>query len=311
LFVVISYPPVHAIFGVSPHGILAAAGGLAGAVLLMREVRRRGADTAPLERALLWAVPAGIVGARADYVISHPHEFSSLGQVLALWHGGLALFGGLIAGLSVGVIVAHRAGIYAIRLLDAAAPSIALAIAVGRIGDLLLLDHLGKPAASAWALAYRVQLGSQLAPGFGPSPAIAPPSGASCADVGKFYAGCSYHLSAGYDLLGSVLLLALLLLLRRRGGYHAGVMFSVWALWYGTQRLALDFTRGVDERPLAGLTGTQLLAIGVLTLAIGSLSMIGLRHRGWGEQPGEPCSRAAPLQRAPQHDHSTPAPIQP
>jgi phosphatidylglycerol:prolipoprotein diacylglycerol transferase len=311
LFVVISYPPVHAIFGVSPHGILAAAGGLAGAVLLMREVRRRGADTAPLERALLWAVPAGIVGARADYVISHPHEFSSLGQVLALWHGGLALFGGLIAGLSVGVIVAHRAGIYAIRLLDAAAPSIALAIAVGRIGDLLLLDHLGKPAASAWALAYRVQLGSQLAPGFGPSPAIAPPSGASCADVGKFYAGCSYHLSAGYDLLGSVLLLALLLLLRRRGGYHAGVMFSVWALWYGTQRLALDFTRGVDERPLAGLTGTQLLAIGVLTLAIGSLSMIGLRHRGWGEQPGEPCPRAAPLQRAPQHDHSTPAPIQP
>jgi hypothetical protein len=133
----------------------------------MREVRRRGADTAPLERALLWAVPAGIVGARADYVISHPHEFSSLGQVLALWHGGLALFGGLIAGLSVGVIVAHRAGIYAIRLLDAAAPSIALAIAVGRIGDLLLLDHLGKPAASAWALAYRVQLGSQLAPGSG------------------------------------------------------------------------------------------------------------------------------------------------
>jgi prolipoprotein diacylglyceryltransferase len=294
---VISYPPVHAIFGVSPHGILAAGGGLAGGVLLMREVRRRGTDPATLERALLWAVPAGIVGARADYVISHPHEFSSLGQMLALWQGGLALFGGLIAGLGVGTIIAYRAGIHVMRLLDAAAPSIALAIAIGRIGDLLLLDHLGKPTASTWALAYRIRLGSQLAPGFGPSPAIRPPGGASCADVGRFYVGCSYHLTAGYDLVGSLLLFALLLLLRRRGGYRAGVMFSVWTLWYGGQRLALDFARGVDERPLAGLTGTQLLAVAVLAFAIASLSMIGLRRRGLGEQPGDLSSRLAPLQR--------------
>lgn len=302
---VISYPPVHAVFGVSPHGILAAAGIFVGAVLLMREVRRRGTDTAPLERALFWAVPAGVVGARADYVISHPHEFSSLGQMLALWQGGLALFGGLLAGLSVGVIVAYHAGIHAMRLLDAAAPSIALAIAVGRLGDLLLLDHLGKPTASAWALAYRVQRGSLLAPGFGPSPAIPPPTGASCADPGQFYAGCSYHLTAGYDLLGSLLLLALLLVLRRRGGYHAGVMFSVFALWYGTQRLALDFTRGIDERPLAGLTGTQLLAVGVLTLASASLSMIGFRRRGWGERRGESSSRVASLYRATRTERST------
>jgi prolipoprotein diacylglyceryltransferase len=194
------------------------------------------------------------------------------------------------------------------RLLDAAAPSIALAIVIGRIGDLLLLDHLGKPTESAWALAYRVQRGSQLAPGFGPSPAVPPPGGRSCADVGQFYAGCAYHLSAGYDLLGSLLLLAFLLLLRRRGGYHAGVMFSVWALWYGSQRLALDFTRGVDERPLVGLTGTQLLAIGVLTLAAGSLATIGLRRRGWGEQPGEASSRVAPLRRVSRTELSTTAP---
>jgi len=44
--------------------------------VLLRDVRRRGVDPAPF--------------ARADYVISHPHEFYSIGQMLAVWHCGLA-----------------------------------------------------------------------------------------------------------------------------------------------------------------------------------------------------------------------------
>ena len=47
-------------------------------------------------------------------------------------------------------------------------------MAVGRVGDLLLLDHLGKPVHSGWALAFRIRAGSQLAPGYEPRPAIAP-----------------------------------------------------------------------------------------------------------------------------------------
>lgn len=295
---VITYPPLHALFGVSPHGILSAVGVAVGALLLFREVRSRGADAAPLERALTWAIPAGVVGARLDYVISHPHEFGSVAQVLAVWQGGLALFGGLIGGLGVGLAVAHRRGIQIFRLLDACAPSLAIAIAIGRIGDILLLDHLGRSTSSALALAYRIPVGAQLAPGFGPSPAIRPPTGASCADLGRFYAGCTYHLSAGYDLIGSLLVFFLLIALRRQS-LRAGVAFSVWATWYGTQRLALDFTRGIDERPIVGLTGTQLLALAAISFALTSLIVIVARRRGWGEQPDDPPSRQAPLTRSP------------
>jgi len=278
---------------------LAAAGLAVGATLLIRETRRRGMDTAPIEWALIWGIPAGIVGARADYVISHPHQFSSLGQMLAVWQGGLALFGGLLGGVVAGLVVAHRAGVHVWRLLDAAAPSLAIAIAIGRVGDLLLLDHLGKPTSSGLAIAYRVQRGSQLAPGFGPSPAGSPPAGHSCTEVGQFYASCTYHLSAAYDLLGSLLLFMLLLALRRWVRYRAGVAFSVWAVWYGAQRLGLDFTRGVDERPIAGLTGTQLLAIGVIVFGLASLVTIAIRRRGWGERVGDPPSRDASLTRVP------------
>lgn len=302
----ISYPPLHSLFGLSPHGLLAAVGILAGAILLLREVRRRRAPSAPLERAMAWAIPAGIVGARADYVLSHPREFSSPIAVLQVWHGGLALFGGLIAGLAAGLIVAHRAGFQLARLLDALAPSLAVAIAIGRVGDLLLLDHLGKPTTSWWAISYRIPSGALLAPGFGPSPARRPPDGASCSDLGRFYAGCTYHLSAAYDLIGAALLAALLLWLRRRSRYRAGTAISVFAAWYGLQRLQLDYTRGIDERPVAGLTGTQLLAIVVLAAAVVSLVLIRARRRGWGEQRDDPPSREAPLRRI-QHPHEAPA----
>lgn len=295
--VTITYPPVPSVLGVSPHGILIVVGVVAGAVLLRREVRRRGLDPAIIERALTWALPAGIIGARADYVISHPGQFHSLGEVLAVWHGGLALFGGLIAGLAVGVIIAHRAGAHLPRLLDAAAPGLALAVAIGRIGDLLLTDHLGIPTTNRFALGYRVQTGYVLAPGFEPSPAVPPPPGVGCTEVGRFYAGCTYHLTPAYDLLGALVLFGVLMALRHRVGYRAGTAISLWALWYGAQRLALDFTRGIDERPVLGLTGTQLLAIGVVAAGAGSLAVIFVRRRGWGEGSEDPPSREASLFR--------------
>lgn len=309
----ITYQPVPELLGVSPHGILAAIGVLTGWLFLMREVRRRDLPTELVERALLWGIPAGIVGARLDFVISHPGSFDSVGQMLRLWEGGLALFGGLIAGSAATLIVLYRGGADLLRSLDAAAPGIALAIAIGRVGDLLLTDHLGKPiGAGGFGLAYEIKAGYDLAPGFLPSPAVPPPVGASCADTGMFYAGCSYHLTPAYDLVGAALLFILLVLLRRHVAYPAGFAISLWAAWYGAQRLGLDFTRGADERPLAGLTGTQLLAIVLLLAAVCSLVRLLLRStRNGGKQAGPSSRQGSMLRRDSEtgdpDDHPTPA----
>lgn len=280
----ITYPPVPSVLGISPHGILIAIGIGIGSWFLLRRLRAQGLPVEPVESALLWGIPAAIVGSRLDYVISHPGQFTSLWQAIALWNGGLALFGGLIAGFATGCVVLRRHGAPIVGILDAAAPAIPLAIAIGRIGDLLLTDHLGRPSQSAYALTYVIQRGYDLAPGFGPSPAVPPAAGQSCADVGSYYAGCSYQLSAGYDLIGAAgLTLALLLLARRRR--PAGFLFAVFGLWYGMQRLLLDFTRGIDERPLLGLTGTQLLAVGVVAASLTTLSLISWHRIGLTDHP--------------------------
>lgn len=168
----VSYPPVPTILGISPHGLFSALGIVIGILGLRDPATRRGIGVAELERALWWGVFAGIVGARGDYVISHPDQFTSILQVFKLWEGGLALFGGLILGSVAAAVSLRRSGIDTVVAFDTAAIYLPLAIAIGRIGDLLLTDHLGTPTNAPLALAYRVGRGAQLAPGFGTTSAV-------------------------------------------------------------------------------------------------------------------------------------------
>ncbi len=191
------------------------------------------------------------------------------------------MFGGLLAGLAVGLAIAGRGGFHVLRLLGAAAPSRALAIAIGRGGDCCywIISANRLSAAGGW----RTGSGSEVSWHRGLDRARL------CRPGRGILRGCRavprrlrHHLTAAYHLLGSLLLFGVLLGLRRRVRYRAGVAFSVWALWYGAQGLGLDFLRGVDERPLWGLTGTQLLALLVVAASLISLISIAVRRRRWG-----------------------------
>ena len=312
----LTFPPVQRVLGISPHGIFSALGFLVGAQLLLREVRRRDLDPEIVVRALTWAAVGAIVGARLDYVVSQPDNFfgggrsvgESLYDVIRLDRGGLAMFGGFIGGTLAALPILIRARVHLPRFLDAAAPGFAIGIVVGRIGDLIIADHLGDVVTQSWAkpFGYLIKPGYDLAPGFGPSPAVAGP----CTDSGNFFAGCTYHLSALYDMAGAILLLATLLLLVRRRRARAGVAICLWGAWYGVQRLVIDFTRSsVDEHVDLGpvsLTGTQLLGIALAGVCTVLLVVIAVRGRGLREAPGDPPSRQGGLLRAPDDGDAQP-----
>ncbi len=291
-----SYPPVQRVLLLSPHGVMTAVGFLLGARLLLDEVRRRDLDPEVVVKALTWSVVGVVVGARLDYVISQPDNFHSLGDVLAVWRGGIALFGGFIGGVLAALPVLRKAKVHLPRFLDAAAPGFALGVVMGRIGDLVIADHLGNPAPEwAKAISFTIKNGYHLAPGFNPSPAIP----GDCAEPGRFYAGCTYLLPAAYDLVGVLALFLLLMWLRKRATFRAGSLICVWGLWYGVQRVVLDNTRSqVDEHFALGpvsLTGTQILAV-VLAVVCGALLLrTRLRGYGLGETSDDPPSRAGSL----------------
>ncbi|MCA1822948.1 MAG: prolipoprotein diacylglyceryl transferase [Mycobacteriales bacterium] len=296
----LTFSPVQRVLFFSPHGVMTAVGFVVGGQLLVRECRRRDFDADVMVSALTRAALGAIVGARVDYVLFHWSDFfgagvtgSAIGSALRIWEGGLALYGGLIGGFAAGLPVLINARAHLPRILDATAPALALGVAIGRIGDLLIADHLGR-IAPGWAhpIAFLIEPGYHLAPGFMPSPAVVGP----CINNGEFYAGCHYYLAAGYDLVGAALLSALLLSLRRRGTARAGVAFATWGAWYGAQRFVIDFTRStVDAQLPLGLTDTQVL--GALLSITSLVVLVGIRRRRRGllELPNDPPSRAASL----------------
>ncbi len=292
----LTWPPIQRILFLSPHGIGSAAGFLVGASLLLKEVRRRAdLDEQVVVRALTWAAVGAIIGARLDYVVSHPGDWDSVVEMLKLWEGGLAMFGGFIGGVLAALPILIKEKVHLPRFLDAAAPGFAVGVVIGRIGDLLIWDHLGDPAKGwAKAIALEIKEGYDLAPGFGPDPARLPRAGETCAD--GFFAGCVYHQPALYDFVGALLLLGLLLWMRRNVRYRAGVAILTWGTWYGLQRLTVDFTRSIDEK-FYGLSGTQWLAAVLAAFSIVTLIVIKARGRGLSEEPDDPPSREGALVR--------------
>src|SRR5439155_13832670 len=144
-------------FAISPHGLGIAIGYLAGAAIFLRESRKRGYPEEVASSVIFWALIGTIVGARVAYVITHLSDYQRFTDVLAIWRGGISQLGGVVGAIIVSAIVVRRANRRGIHLsllkgLDAAAIPITMGVVIGRVGDLIIGDHLGKP--TSWLLAF-------------------------------------------------------------------------------------------------------------------------------------------------------------
>jgi prolipoprotein diacylglyceryl transferase len=101
----------------------------------------------------IWVVPAGIIGGRIYFDLTTPHDIPHhWWGPLAVWSGGLGVWGGIAAGALVGVWRLRRAGLRAGLFANAIAPALLVAQAVGRIGNYFNQELFGKPSGLPWAL---------------------------------------------------------------------------------------------------------------------------------------------------------------
>lgn len=149
LLAAISYEPLVRIrlgpLSVSPHGILTAVGFLVGARLLLRETRRLGVPDETMISMLTRAGVGALIGARVVYVANHLSSFDSPLEWIQVWEGGISLLGGIGGALVAALPVVRHARLPFFGLMDLAAPWLVLGIAIGRVGDLIIADHLGDP----------------------------------------------------------------------------------------------------------------------------------------------------------------------
>ena len=132
-------------FAISPHGLGIAIGFMIGGWLLGRIGVRRGVTPEHISTMLFWALIGAILGSRIAYVIAHLSEFDSPLEWLYVWKGGISLLGGITGAIVINIPRMRKYGYRFFQVMDPAAVALALGIGIGRIGDLIIGDHLGKP----------------------------------------------------------------------------------------------------------------------------------------------------------------------
>ncbi len=265
----ISYDPILRIglgpLSVSPHGLGIAIGFLIGARFMLPASRAKGIPDDLVYPLFTRAAIGSIIGARVAYVLNHPGEYESILDVLRIWEGGISLIGGFFGAILLALPRIRSSRLSFWKVMDAAAPGMALGVLVGRIGDLVIADHLGKP--TDFFLGFRC-------------PPLDVATGSPCAptDLATRTVGAVVHQTALYDMFFAALLLGALVLLRRRPRFD-GFLILVFASGYSVARLIEDFLREDVRR--FGLTGSQWTAVATLSLCLFTLLVLRRTPR-WG-----------------------------
>jgi prolipoprotein diacylglyceryl transferase len=245
------------------YGLMIAIGVVVAAWIARRRWAARGGDVDDIAAVAVWAVPAGLVGARLYHVITDWHRFEGRWwHVPAVWEGGLGIPGGLVAGVLVGVWAARRRGLPVATLLDVVAPAIPVAQAIGRLGNWFNQELFGGPTRLPWGL--------EIDPAHRP---------AGYADV------VTFHPTFLYEALWNLALAAALVAIERRWRPRPGQLFGGYVAGYAAGRLWVESLR-ID--PATELWGVRVnLWVSAATL-LAAVAVIVVRARGTGGPETEP-----------------------
>ena len=212
--------------GVALHayGVMLLLGILAAVWLTGVRWTRRGGDWDLVFRVAMWGVAGGIVGARLYHVITSWSEVPEpkWQGVFEIWRGGLGVWGGIAGGVLVGAIVVKRSGNSVYSFMDAVAPGLLLAQAIGRWGNYFNQELFGKPTNLPWGLEIDVQN----------RPA-------------QYVNSDTFHPTFLYESLWNFLGVGVLLLIDRRFRIRPPGLFALYVAWYTAFR-AFEETLRID-----------------------------------------------------------------
>ncbi len=117
--------------------------------------RRAGGDPDLCYEAAAWGFPAGLIGGRIYFLITTPSQIPPhWWGVFAIWKGGLGIWGGIFGGVLGGLYIVRKRLTRGdvLRFMDATAPGLLVAQAIGRIGNYFNQELFGKPSTLPWAL---------------------------------------------------------------------------------------------------------------------------------------------------------------
>jgi prolipoprotein diacylglyceryl transferase len=236
-----------------------------------RRWEQRGGERGVIYDIALWAVPFGLVGGRLYHVMTDwqtyfgPHG-KGLGKAIAVWEGGLGIWGAVALGGVGAWIACRRRGISLPAFGDAIAPGIVLAQAIGRLGNYFNQELTGGPTTLPWGLElfYRRSADGTVD--------VLNLNGVSTGEVAQVV-----HPTFLYELLWNVLVFALLIFVDRRFKIGHGRLFAMYVAAYCVGRFWVELMR-VD--PATQFGGIRVNSFTSTLVFLGAIAYILLAPKG-------------------------------
>ena len=242
------------------YGVIIGLGIALALFLAIRESDKRGLEKEVFADLMLWAIPIAIISARIYYVLFEWDYYAqNPGEIIAIWHGGIAIHGALIGSVVTAYLFAKKRKISFWQIADIAAPSIILGQAIGRWGNFMNQEAHGGEVSRAF-------LENMDLPDF---------------IINQMYInGAYYHPTFLYESIWNLAGFILLILLRKVN-LRRGEIFLSYLIWYSIGRFFIEGMR-TDSLMLTEISEWHKL-ISIVLIVVAVIAMLYRRYKGYAK----------------------------
>ncbi|MCF7597228.1 prolipoprotein diacylglyceryl transferase [Staphylococcus aureus] len=228
------------------YGIIIAVGILLGYFVAQRALVKAGLHKDTLVDIIFYSALFGFIAARIYFVIFQwPYYVENPSEIIKIWHGGIAIHGGLIGGFIAGVIVCKVKNLNPFQIGDIVAPSIILAQGIGRWGNFMNHEAHGEPVSRAF-------LEKLHLPNF--------------IIENMYINGQYYHPTFLYESIWDVA--GFIILVNIRKHLKLGETFFLYLTWYSIGRFFIEGLRTDSLMLTSNIRVAQLVSILLILISI-------------------------------------------
>lgn len=228
------------------YGIIIAVGILLGYFVAQRALVKAGLHKDTLVDIIFYSALFGFIAARIYFVIFQwPYYAENPGEIIKIWHGGIAIHGGLIGGFIAGVIVCKVKNLNPFQIGDIVAPSIILAQGIGRWGNFMNHEAHGGPVSRAFL--EQIHLPNFII-------------------ENMYINGQYYHPTFLYESIWDVA--GFIILVNIRKHLKLGETFFLYLTWYSFGRFFIEGLRTDSLMLTSNIRVAQLVSILLILISI-------------------------------------------
>lgn len=231
------------------YGVIIASGVILAVYLAVQEAKRRNVSEDHILNLVLYSLPFALIGARLYYVAFEWSYYAQHpGEIIAIWHGGIAIYGALLAAAIVFIVYCRVKDLSIWLVLDIAAPTVMLAQAIGRWGNFMNQEAFGQ--ITSLSFLHELHLPEWLVQQM---------------LIGGHYRMPTFLFESAWNVCGFILIMSIR---HHKNWFKQGEVFLTYVLWYSFGRFFVEGMRTDSLYITAGLRVSQLLSIILFVSAV-------------------------------------------